>query len=332
MRVYATSRTAAPISAHIARCALCCALVAALCFFGEPSHARSTSREDHAWRDADDSGIRLSDTERSRRRDRRDRVRQTDRRNEIRGTERGAPPRSHADGRNDDDERFAVPRYRDERPSLKRPASKKKAAPARSVSGSRAPAPNRGAIVHTVRRGEHLTGIARRYRVPAETIADANGIDTSESLRAGMRLQIPRARRAGASPSRETAVREHRGGQRFLWPMNSVVRVQREQVDGVKSIGIVIVGRPGAPVVSASTGVVEKVGVMRGFGKYVVVRHGERFITVYSQLDDIRVRRGERVPAGREIGSVDVRAGRLHFQINCDGKPCDPLAMLPRRG
>jgi len=29
---------------------------------------------------------------------------------------------------------------------------------------------------------------------------------------------------------------------------------------------------------------------------------------------------------------VDVRAGRLHFQINCDGKPCDPLAMLPRRG
>ncbi len=44
---------------------------------------------------------------------------------------------------------------------------------------------------HRVRRGETLTGIARRYHVTVRSLRRANSLASSETLRAGMRLRIP---------------------------------------------------------------------------------------------------------------------------------------------
>jgi membrane-bound lytic murein transglycosylase D len=57
---------------------------------------------------------------------------------------------------------------------------------------------------HTVRRGETLASIARRYQVSARSLASANGIQDPNSLRAGQRLAIPGSLRADA-PSRARA-------------------------------------------------------------------------------------------------------------------------------
>jgi membrane-bound lytic murein transglycosylase D len=45
--------------------------------------------------------------------------------------------------------------------------------------------------VHRVRRGETLTGLARRYGVSIQALRDANGMSAGESLRAGATLKIP---------------------------------------------------------------------------------------------------------------------------------------------
>ena len=45
--------------------------------------------------------------------------------------------------------------------------------------------------LHRVRRGETLTGIARRYRVSVQAIRRANALSRDYALRAGMRLRIP---------------------------------------------------------------------------------------------------------------------------------------------
>lgn len=51
---------------------------------------------------------------------------------------------------------------------------------------------HRGAYAtHRVRRGETLTGIARRYRVTVRSLRRANSLASSQSLRTGMRLRIP---------------------------------------------------------------------------------------------------------------------------------------------
>lgn len=46
-------------------------------------------------------------------------------------------------------------------------------------------------VTHRVRRGETLTGIARRYRVSVRAIRRANALPRQYGLRAGMRLRIP---------------------------------------------------------------------------------------------------------------------------------------------
>jgi membrane-bound lytic murein transglycosylase D len=45
--------------------------------------------------------------------------------------------------------------------------------------------------LHRVRRGETLTGIARRYRVSVQALRRANALSRDYALRAGMRLRIP---------------------------------------------------------------------------------------------------------------------------------------------
>lgn len=45
--------------------------------------------------------------------------------------------------------------------------------------------------VHRVRRGETLTGIARRYRVSVRSLQRVNALRSAHALRAGMRLRIP---------------------------------------------------------------------------------------------------------------------------------------------
>jgi peptidoglycan lytic transglycosylase D len=45
--------------------------------------------------------------------------------------------------------------------------------------------------LHRVRRGETLTGIARRYRVTVRSLRRVNAIHSDHALRAGMRIRIP---------------------------------------------------------------------------------------------------------------------------------------------
>jgi soluble lytic murein transglycosylase-like protein len=70
-------------------------------------------------------------------------------------------------------------------------------APAAPASAPAAPPSASPARTHTVRAGEHLTGIARQYGVTIAAIADANRIADPSRIYAGQRLTIP----GGAAPT-----------------------------------------------------------------------------------------------------------------------------------
>jgi membrane-bound lytic murein transglycosylase D len=93
------------------------------------------------------------------------------------------------------DIRSANPRVRGTRPApgtrLVIPAVAVPSALAmRAATGSKAHYV-RHRTVHKVRRGETLSGIARRYRVSLKALQRANAIRRDYALRAGMRLRIP---------------------------------------------------------------------------------------------------------------------------------------------
>jgi septal ring factor EnvC (AmiA/AmiB activator) len=66
-----------------------------------------------------------------------------------------------------------------------------------------------------------------------------------------------------------------------------------------------------------------------GYGKMMIIDHGQRFYTIYAHLSDVFKRAGEAVRRGEPIalvGDSDSLAGaRLYFEIRRDGKPLDPL-------
>ena len=63
--------------------------------------------------------------------------------------------------------------------------------PARARSASGGTATTTAAKVHRVRRGETLTGLAKRYGVSVQALREANGLASDDALRAGARLRIP---------------------------------------------------------------------------------------------------------------------------------------------
>ena len=105
---------------------------------------------------------------------------------------------------------------------------------------------------------------------------------------------------------------------------------KKDEFNGVRPIGIIITGTPGSAVLSSAPGVVKKIGQMRGFGKYVVINHAGRYATVYANLGEITVSEGEKILAGYMIGKINKSDKRIHFQIDFEGKPENPLKYLPK--
>lgn len=185
-------------------------------------------------------------------------------------------------------------------------------------------------ITHAVRKGETLTGIARRYGVTISAITIRNNISNVNSLRSGTILKIPAGSASGYSKKKKAAVKKVTGHPRFTWPVHTVVRCRQDGLEGVKPIGIIITGTPGAIVFSSASGIVRKVGHMRGFGQYIVISHIRRYTTVYANLGEIEVKEGEQINAGNPIGRISSGDRELHFQIDHEGKPENPLNYLPK--
>jgi len=104
---------------------------------------------------------------------------------------------------------------------------------------------------------------------------------------------------------------------------------------GSKHAGIDILAPAGTEVVASSPGIVEYTGSgKRGYGRAVILDHGEGITTLYGHLATICVQSGETVPAGAVIGTVgrsgNATAFHLHFELRVDGEAVDPTPHLNR--
>lgn len=182
-------------------------------------------------------------------------------------------------------------------------------------------------IYYRVKRGDTLYRISSKFNTEVENILRINSIKNMNRIKAGRKLKIPLAGKSGIDSNRNSLVKR---SPAFRWPVKEVIKIRRDGQNGVKSIGIIITVRAGARILSSASGTVMKIGRMRGFGNYVVVKHRNRYITVYSNLSSINVHEGEKVRGGRSIGIMKHSDSKLHFQINYAGKPKNPLMLLPK--
>ena len=89
---------------------------------------------------------------------------------------------------------------------------------------------------------------------------------------------------------------------------------------------------PGTPVIAPAEGVVEKVAYQAGgAGRYVVIRHGREYQTVYMHLSRALVRAGQTVKKGERIaltGNTGISTGpHLHYEFHINERAVNPLTV-----
>ena len=130
------------------------------------------------------------------------------------------------------------------------------------------------------------------------------------------------------------------------WPLDGDLiyrfgRQRRPNGTVLRWNGIGISASPGSPVRAVKTGRVVLAGPFEGYGRSVVLSHGEGFYTLYLYLEDIGVVEGRDVEVGQVVGTVggtDTPEGaHIEFQIRApvsgsSPQAQDPLQWLKTRG
>lgn len=218
-------------------------------------------------------------------------------------------------------------------------------------------------IRHKVERGETAYSIARLYNVSVRSLAEWNGLGPDLTVREGQYVLIPvavasatqtavSAPGAGSAtpappsaaaplPKDEKAAKTTSDTQPLPSPelkqdrtssAQMTLPVQGKIIRGFakkKSDGIDISASAGTKVVAADSGTVAAITRDTDQVPILVLRHAGELLTVYANIDQIKVKKGDSVKRGQQIAVV--RAGDpsfLHFEVRRGFESVDPMPFL----
>lgn len=120
----------------------------------------------------------------------------------------------------------------------------------------------------------------------------------------------------------------------WIWPTEGKVVTTFAPGDPTRQ-GIRITGTLGQPVLAARDGEVVYSGTgLIGYGELIIVKHSPELLSAYGHNRVRLVKEGQKVKAGEkiaEMGATPANRVLLHFEIRRNGKPVDPLPLLPAR-
>ncbi len=155
---------------------------------------------------------------------------------------------------------------------------------------------------------------------------------------AAPKAQTQTARVQPPKPSRRPAAGvpkpPPRSSSKFRWPLSGrILSSYGSKGSGVHNDGINIEAAAGTIVRAAENGVIAYSGnELRGFGRLLLIRHADGWVTAYAHLSDVLVRRGDTVKRGQAVAKVgrtgNVSKPQLHFEIRQGTRAVDPRKLL----
>ncbi|WP_238946816.1 peptidoglycan DD-metalloendopeptidase family protein [Seongchinamella unica] len=144
----------------------------------------------------------------------------------------------------------------------------------------------------------------------------------------------PSSKPATTDSATRTVAAAPTGGPVKTWRWPTVGKVIRGYSSTVHK-GIDISGRSGDPVEAVAAGQVVYAGTgIVGLGELIIIKHNDVYLSAYGHNSRLLVAEGTTVKAGQKIaekGNTGTDKVQLHFEIRKEGKPIDPLRVLPRR-
>lgn len=224
-------------------------------------------------------------------------------------------------------------------------------------------------VRHKVERGESAFTIARLYDVPVKALAEWNGLGADFGIREGQYLLIPVARTNAPKPIEQKPTAPGAGSPtptppsstkplpkddtakpqtkpkepakpvadvgkttrkpskaKMVTPVNG--SIIREYAKG-RNEGINIKAAAGTPVKAAETGTVAAITKSADGIPIIVIRHKNNLLTVYANVTDVAVKKGDTVKRGTTIAKL--RGGKdayVHFEVRKGFDSVDPAPYL----
>lgn len=120
----------------------------------------------------------------------------------------------------------------------------------------------------------------------------------------------------------------------WRWPTQGQV-IGRFVAGDPKRQGLDIAGSAGQSVQAAADGVVVYSGSgLVGYGELIIVKHSDEWLSAYAHNRRRLVGEGAQVKSGQQIaemGRTGTSRDMLHFEVRRNGKPVDPMQVLPRQ-
>ncbi|MBE2170367.1 peptidoglycan DD-metalloendopeptidase family protein [Acinetobacter oleivorans] len=220
---------------------------------------------------------------------------------------------------------------------------------------------------YTVRSGDTLSGIAMRYGLDYISIAEMNDIPAPYRIYVNQSLRLKKGSsprtvstqvmaqpeqikrqtialpttqpvapvtQPSIVPSTNTTVASVAPNSSLRWikPTNGPVIQGFNLANNVK--GIRYGGNQGDPIYAAADGqVVYAADGLKEYGNLVLIKHIDGYISAYAHNSKMFVKSGDNITAGQkiaEMGSTGASQVMLEFQIRLDGKPINPINLLPK--
>ncbi|WP_213227100.1 peptidoglycan DD-metalloendopeptidase family protein [Caballeronia sp. NK8] len=222
---------------------------------------------------------------------------------------------------------------------------------------------------YRVKPGDTLYGISRTFKQKPDDLAKWNTLPESRQVNIGQVLRVtppgasapasvaskaaqppllptpeksaahkpaadkPAADKPAPSEERQPAVAATAPKGTFAWPAHGEV-VHKFGASGNK--GIDIEGKVGQPVKAAAAGKVVYAGSgLRAYGRMIIVKHGNDYLTAYAYNEKLLVKEGDTVKQGATIADMGTGPGgtpALHFEVRKSGAAVDPMPLLGAAG
>lgn len=192
-------------------------------------------------------------------------------------------------------------------------------------------------VEYTVKSGDTIKSIAKKFKADADEIASFNNITLSDKLSIGDTLIIPdgeisssvgSSSYSNSNTSSSGSVPSASVGSRGPSTPVYIGYYMRPITGGIKTQGVHghngvdLASYYGAPIMASADGTViiaKNGGWNGGYGSYVVIKHDNGTQTLYGHLSNVTVTAGQVVVQGQVIGNMgssgQSTGTHLHFEV-----------------
>lgn len=185
---------------------------------------------------------------------------------------------------------------------------------------------------YTIQQGDSLLKIARQYDLSAGEISFWNNISNPNKIQVGQTLRLLQIEHTPQNILRlneKDILSTWKGQVKFALPLAtwSIHSAYRNYGDS-KNYGIWLNALAHDTVKASATGKVNEIGYLRGYGTFILVDHQNGWLSMYSNLENVQVRVGQKVKQGDKLAKC--KEQKLFFLTSYKGKPVNPQEVLQR--